>query len=199
MARFRTFKKKSKLYEPEDDDPAVKATKRTDLAFDIFFDNNEKLYSFYLMSIMTHSFMGLNLDKYTFTDNDFKFLFNTANAMIKHMDKRYKEEVRDMIIKLALPLTSNPSSLLNDFLATYSSKPKDVLVEIPSFPNSKTRVDWGLIDKVRREFATLERVGRVVQSEHLAFLYEILWFYYHDEFSPNYFRHTQIIKEIIIF
>ncbi len=196
MARFRTFKKVD-LTEPEDDDPKVKSLKRNDLAWNVYFDKNEKLYSFYLMAIMTHSFVGLPLMEENFTEQDLKLIFNTAGAMIAHMDKRYKEDVRDMIIKLSLPLTANPTSLLNDFLTVYNNKkPSEIFGKpMPLSDNIKTAFDWGLVDRARREFAVLERVGNITGDVYVALLYELLWFYYHDEFSPNSFRHAQIIKE----
>ncbi len=195
MARFRTFKNKVDKTEPEDDDKRVKVIKRKDLAFDIFFDENKKLYSFYLMSLMTHSFVGVPLHEDTFHPETLRLIFNTANAMIKHMDVRCNAETRNMILRLALPLSAAPQSFLNDFLAVYKPSTNEVLISPILTKKLSDSFDWGLIDKIRREFAVLERVGNVVGEVEMAFLYEILWYYYYDEFSPNGERHTQLIKE----
>lgn len=180
--RTRTFRKKVDTREPDDDDPKVKALKSNTLAFNVYFDDNEKLYSFYLMCIMTHSFLGIKLDEDVFTIKDFKLIFNTAYTMIKYMDKRYSQEIKDKIIQLK-PLNGHVHL---DALA-------QKLLE-------EETTNWTLMDKVRRELNSLERIGTICCRNHVAFFYEILWYYYHDAFSKNKEKHVlEISSQYIIF
>lgn len=182
--RTRTFRKKVDTREPDDDDPKVKVLKSNTLAFNVYFDDNEKLYSFYLMCIMTHSFLGIKLDEAVFTIKDFKLIFNTAYTMIKYMDKRYSQEIKDKIIQLELPLN------VNFFLDALAQK----LLE------EEETTKWTLMDKVLRELYSLERIGPIVFRAHVAFFYEILWYYYHDAFSKNKEKHVlEISPQNIMF
>jgi hypothetical protein len=188
---------------------------------EVLFDENEKLYNLYLMIKVTKRFVGLDLGYLGSEDSASTILtlFNSAAAIIHHMNLRYTRALRDKVLELYIPIST--IALLSEYgpvwerykayykppetLSVYPVYPvttlhaKYINYEVPYFYIKDLEANWGLIDKVSREFAILERTGAIIAYEQVGLLYEILWCYYHNVFGPRIEMNKKLLSALTTF
>lgn len=160
---------------------------------DIFFQDDEKLYGFYLMVKVTKTLMGV---PFSFEDHTLIGMFNSVYTAIGVFKRHDPNEVRQFI-ESHMPLNGEGifSKLgeLNKFLNQIYYKDNPWYNQInrerffDEYPELVSRNEdfWYSMDKLTQEIACQSRMGSFNTYVQRLAVSELLSFYYYDKFTDD--------------
>ena len=179
----------------------LKVLKDARLPYHILFED-EKLLMYYTATNMLGSFYGIKAPEYRDQETNIvsvntralKSIFNTADTIIKYFKLRYSKHPE--LIKRFIEARTflSPYSMMKPISDYFERKQKhnnkNVVTSLPhisvlmgdctEFDNITN--DWELLEKMRMELTSLERVANLREC---GLLYQVLHCYYYDTLLPE--------------
>src|ERR1035437_8823910 len=188
------YKSYMKGFMEKIEQPLQIAIKSDRLKWDIFFQDDEKLMSYYIATQMNGQFFGvkaplkpLNSGGYELDIGSLKSLFNTTYTTINYLNLRYKhkpELIREFInSKIALNsgssmtlIAHNADESRNKVMKTVPGSHAYIEMSLPEYASSFLS-NWEFLNKISQELTALEKTDNIYYTD---LFHQILHYYYYN-------------------